>query len=141
MKSLKIALVVFVLLGCLNINAQSKAKTSNQPDSLIIYSEVDVEGSYIDGEEELSKFVRDRFKMPEKAEQMSVSGMVFIQFIAETDGTINDIIVIAPKERQLGYGLEEECMRVIKLTSGNWNPATRAGKPVRSYWRFPFEVE
>lgn len=106
-----------------------------------IYRDVDVEGTFPGGEEKLGEFVKNYFKMPRVAQELGVNGLVHIQFVVERDGSISGITAIAPKERQLGYGLEEECMRVIQLTSGKWKPASRAGKPVRSYWRYPFEID
>ena len=106
-----------------------------------IYRDVDVEGTFTGGEDKLREFVNSYYKMPRVASELGISGMIFIQFVVEKNGKITNIEAIAPKDRQLGYGLEEECKRVIELTSGNWKPASRAGKPVRSYWRFPFEVD
>ena len=106
-----------------------------------VYTDVDVEGTFPGGEEKLTQFVQNFFKMPSAAQELGISGIVFIQFVVERDGTISNIKAIAPPERQLGYGLEKECMRVIQLTSGKWKPAERAGKKVRSYWRFPFEID
>jgi protein TonB len=106
-----------------------------------IYKDVDVEGTYPGGEEKLGEFVRTYYKMPRVSQELGINGVIHIQFVVEKDGTISGITAIAPKERQLGYGLEEECMRVIQLTSGKWKPASRAGKAVRSYWRYPFEID
>jgi protein TonB len=102
---------------------------------------VDESGEFIGGEDKLQEFATINFNMPKIADDLEISGTIFIQFVVERDGKITQLRAIAPKERQLGYGLEEECMRVIKLTSGKWKPAKRAGKAVRSYWRFPFEVD
>lgn len=106
-----------------------------------IYTDVDEEGQYKGGEDKLREFVTTYYKMPKVAQELGISGVIFIQFVVERNGSITNIRAIAPKQRQLGYGLEEECMRVIKLTSGSWKAASRGGKPVRSYWRFPFEVD
>jgi len=106
-----------------------------------IYLDVDESGEFIGGEDKLQEFASVNYNMPKMASDLEISGTIFIQFVVERDGRITQLKAIAPKERQLGYGLEQECMRVIKLTSGKWKPAMRAGKPVRSYWRFPFEVD
>lgn len=106
-----------------------------------VYTDVDVEGTFPGGEDKLTQFVQNFYKMPAAAQELGISGIIFIQFVVERDGSISNIKAIAPKARQLGYGLEKECMRVIKLTSGKWKPAERAGKKVRSYWRFPFEID
>ena len=53
--------------------------------------------------------------------------LVNIRFVVEKDGTIKHFLA----ETNHGYGMEEEALRVIKK-SGEWTPATRFGKPVRS---------
>ncbi len=123
---------------------QIEVGTGDEPKIEIdntIYLDVDESGEFIGGEDKLQEFATINFNMPKIADDLEISGTIFIQFVVERDGKITQLRAIAPKERQLGYGLEEECMRVIKLTSGKWKPAKRAGKAVRSYWRFPFEVD
>lgn len=106
-----------------------------------IYTDVDVEGEYEGGEDKLLEFANTFYKMPRAAQELGISGIILIQFVVEKDGSISDVKAAAPKDRQLGYGLEEEAIKVVKLTSGKWKPASKAGKPVRSYWRFPFQIE
>ncbi|MGV3656448.1 MAG: energy transducer TonB [Chitinophagaceae bacterium] len=58
---------------------------------------------------------------------------VIIRFIVETDGTLTDVKALTKH----GYGLEEECVRIIKL-SGKWQPAMQNGRVVRFYKKQPF---
>ncbi len=107
-----------------------------------IYSDVDDLAFFGDkGEEQLREFVSTQFKMPRSAQELGISGTIPIMFVVETDGSVTDIKAIAPPNRKLGYGLEEEVIRIMKLTSTKWKPATRMGKPVRSYFRFPFQID
>lgn len=63
---------------------------------------------------------------------------VIIQFVVSLDGTVSDIKPLT----KLGYGLEEEAVRVIKK-SENWEPAIQNGYPVKAYRKQPivFVVE
>lgn len=58
---------------------------------------------------------------------------VYIQFIVEKDGSISDVKPLT----QLGYGLEEECMRLMKI-SPRWEPAKQNGRAVRCYHKQSF---
>jgi len=106
-----------------------------------IYLDVDIEASFPGGVSKLHEFVRTQFNMPKAAQELGIGGVILIQFVVERDGKITDIRAVAPESRRLGYGLEQECMRILKLSSGQWTPASRLGKGVRSYWRFPFEID
>ncbi|MFT3979017.1 MAG: energy transducer TonB [Ferruginibacter sp.] len=57
---------------------------------------------------------------------------VIVRFIVNTDGSLSDIIA----ETALGYGMEEEALRVIKR-SPRWIPAIQFNKPVKAYRRQP----
>lgn len=112
----------------------------NVPKDTAVYSDPTSEAIFPGGADSFKRFVTANFKMPKMAKKNGISGVIFIQFVVEKDSTVTNLKSIAPVERRLGYGLEEECMRVIKLTSGKWVPAKKAGEAVRSIWRFPFTV-
>lgn len=62
--------------------------------------------------------------------------MVVVQFIVNTDGTIENIESLT----QFGYGMEQEVERVIRH-SPRWKPAKQYGKLVRAYRRQPITFE
>jgi len=49
-----------------------------------------------------------------------------VQFIVNTDGTTSEVTTI----NSLGYGIDEEAMRVIKLAK--WTPGKQSGKALRN---------
>ena len=57
---------------------------------------------------------------------------VVIKFIITKNGKLTDI----EPETNLGYGMEEEVIRVLKK-SPKWNPAMIMGKSVSAYRRQP----
>lgn len=68
---------------------------------------------------------------PSKAIEREIEGLVAIQFIVETDGSISNITIVEGKD--LGYGLPEEALRLIKKMPV-WKPALDIDKKqVRSY--------
>ena len=87
------------------------------------------------------EYLTKRIKMPSLAIQYGISGTVVIEFVVEKDGTVQIVKAIAPAERRLGYGIEENCIQVIRGTSGFWEPATLNGIKVRSWFRIPIEID
>jgi len=57
---------------------------------------------------------------------------VIARFIVNKQGIVSDI----KAETNLGYGMEQEVVRVISK-SGNWQPAMQNGRPVNAYRRQP----
>jgi protein TonB len=57
---------------------------------------------------------------------------VMLQFIVDRNGNISDLKPLT----HFGYGMEEEVVRVMKL-SPNWSPAIQNGKTVKAYTKQP----
>ncbi len=53
---------------------------------------------------------------------------VLIQFVVDIDGTVSDLKPLT----NLGYGLEQEAIRVLKKAK-NWEPAIQNGRQVKAY--------
>jgi protein TonB len=71
------------------------------------------------------ELLRKNMKYPNKARQFNVEGKVFVEFIINKDGTPVDFKTI----RGLGYGCDEEAIRVISLSK--WKPGQQRGNSVR----------
>jgi len=118
----------------------------NYTDSLLkdtnpIYSDVDKEAVFKDGGDNgFIAFFSANFKMPKQAKKKKTVGKVYIQFIVERDGTVSDVKIIN-KSGATCCGVPEECLRVVKLTSGKWEAGSLKGNKVRTYWRFPLDVD
>ena len=61
-----------------------------------------------------------------------MQGKVFLSYIIEKDGTVNDVKV----ERGLGSGLDEEAVRVLEA-SPKWTPGKKGNQPVRVMYNLP----
>jgi TonB-dependent SusC/RagA subfamily outer membrane receptor len=57
---------------------------------------------------------------------------VWLQFIVDKEGNISNIKTLTHQ----GYGMEEECLRLMKL-SPKWTPAMQNGHVVKAYKRQP----
>ncbi len=94
---------------------------------------------FIGGNEEMIKFLSENVKYPEDVLQANekganIHGRVYVKFVVEKDGSISDVEVV----RSVHPSLDAESVRVVKLMSGKWTPATHRGKPVRSMYTLPF---
>jgi len=94
------------------------------------------EPQFSKGIEEFYKFIGSNFKMPLEASKSKVSGKIMMKFIVEKDGSLSEIKV----EKDLGYGLGNEAIRVLKL-SPKWNPASKNGEPIRVEYSLPITIQ
>ena len=78
------------------------------------------------------KFIQKNLEYPRKAKRMGVQGKVFLEFIVDKDGSINNIKVV----RGIGAGCDEEAKRILQ-ESPKWKPAKQRGRPVRQKMTFP----
>lgn len=81
----------------------------------------------------MMKFLGSNIQYPAEAKAKGVEGLVVLQFIVETDGSISDVTIV----KKLGNGTDEEAARVVKLTSGKWKAGAQNGEPVRVRYTLP----
>lgn len=105
---------------------------SEDEQTLYEVTSIDSPATYPGGTAEFYKFIGNNLKYPDTAIKNNVQGNVLVSFIIEQDGTLADVKV----EKKLGYGTDEEAVRVLKL-SKKWNPGKLEGKPVRVKYNIP----
>ena len=94
-------------------------------EDVIVFAEQ--EATFPGGWDKWTRFLNKNLKYPKRAKRMGISGTVFLSFIVDKNGIISDIKVL----REVGGGLEEEAIRVLKA-SPKWNPGLQRGRPVKS---------
>lgn len=77
-------------------------------------------------------WVLKHLQYPEIAAENGISGRVFIRFVVEPDGTVDNVEVV----RGVDPALDAEAVRVVK-SSPKWSPGKQRGKPVRVAYTFP----
>lgn len=107
---------------------------------------VDAEGYYTNiypaypgGNKALAGFFEKNIEYPQTASDNGVEGTVIISFTVDEKGKIGTPKVTSKK---LGYGLEEEALRVFnKMPS--WTPGSLKGKNVKTRYTLPvrFQLE
>lgn len=82
------------------------------------------------------KHIGNYLNIPKEAGIRRISGKIYLTFVIDTDGKIIETKII----RGLGYGLDEEAMRVVNNYK-NWIPGKRKGKKVRVSYALPITVK
>jgi len=67
--------------------------------------------SFPGGKSSFREFVKENLRYPEEALKNSIQGTVFLDYTVDNIGTVENIVVT----RGIGYGCDEEAIRLIKL--------------------------
>ena len=101
-----------------------------------VYQIVEQMPQYTGGEEAMMKYVAENIKYPQAAKDKNIAGRVFVSFVIEKDGSVNEVKVM----RGIGGGCDEEAVRVIKGMP-KWKPGIQKGKPVRVSYMMPINFK
>jgi protein TonB len=77
------------------------------------------------------KGIQDRINYPEMAVKANIQGRVYLQFIVNENGDVENPVVL----RGIGGGCDEEAIRVIRETK--FSPGLQRGRPVRVRYALP----
>lgn len=113
---------------------KNSIRQKNLQESEIHYEIVDKEATFIGGRTALAKYLNDNIKYPASASLNNISGKVVIGFTIDEEGNTGDVHI--EEGAELGYGIPEEAMRVIKFMP-KWSPSSIKGRPVKAYRRQP----
>lgn len=94
------------------------------PDS--VYVNPEVRPQFVGGDKAFSEYLSKSIRYPKEALQRRVSGRVFVSFVLNAQGKVQDAHVL----RGPGNGLNDEALRLVWLMP-NWEPARVNGQPVR----------
>ena len=94
--------------------------------------QVDIPAEFPGGINKARQFLANNIQYPDEAVEEGVNGTVRVKFTIEIDGSISNIQIL----QKLGYGCDEEVIRVLKRMP-RWTPAKLKGKYVRSYFTMP----
>lgn len=104
--------------------------TSNLSDE--IFTSTEQQAEFPGGPRAFGAFLQKNLRYPSAAQRANVGGKVYVQFVVNTDGTIQDLEIL----KSVGYGCDEEAIRVIKAVP-RWTPGKNSGRPVRSRFTQP----
>jgi periplasmic protein TonB len=88
------------------------------------------------GMEGWNQYLQKNLKYPTQARRMGIEGTVYVVFVVNTDGSIQDVDVL----RGIGGGCDEEAIRVVR-NAPKWTPGKQRGRPVRVKMRLPIRFK
>ena len=115
---------------------ESLSTLGDKPENDSIYQIVDEMPQYPGGEKAMMEYVAKNVKYPQEAKDKEIQGRVFVSFVIEKDGSVNEVKVL----RSIGGGCDEEAVRVIKGMP-KWKPGKQEGKPVRVSYMMPINFK
>jgi protein TonB len=119
----------------LDLNAQPQSPPPPPPPSE--EEEEEAEPEVFVAVEEMPELIggiaslQQKITYPEMARKAGVEGRVFIQFIVDENGNVNDPVVL----RGIGAGCDREALRVVR--EAKFEPGRQRGKPVRVKMSLP----
>jgi periplasmic protein TonB len=92
-----------------------------------IFDIVEEEAQPRGGMQAFYEFLSKNIDYPRQAVRLSIEGTAYVRFVIDEQGNVESAEVV--EGRELGYGLDEEAIRVIKLTK--WTPGKQRGRAVK----------
>ncbi|QNF32542.1 TonB family protein [Adhaeribacter swui] len=124
----QVAFLVFFFSNWLSLTAQQI-----NPERVFNATEVEVQPRYGKLPESIYQFLGSNIRYPVTASLNGVSGTVILSFIIRKDGKMDSLGVASNP----GYGLDQEALRVIKMSANNWKPALIKNEAVACRVYFP----
>lgn len=107
-------------------SVEDKVVEEDVPDSMRVYTFAQVMPSFPGGDSAFYSFVNKNLIYPEDARQRKMTGVVFVDFIVERNGSLSTIHVL----RGLDPSCDKAALDVISK-SPKWIPGLQDGKAVR----------
>jgi len=115
-----------------NRRMKGEAASEEEVAEADIFMVVEEAPVYPGGEEARISFLQQNIRYPQLARESNIQGTVYVTFVVERNGAINDVRVL----RGIGGGCDEEAVRVIRAMP-KWMPGKQRGKPVRVQYNMP----
>jgi hypothetical protein len=104
------------------------------PDSIVNFP--DTEAQYPGGPDSLAEFIFVNFILGDDTSEVLWDQRVYLSFIVEKDGSINNIVV----EKGVNELYDSICVAVVQQMP-KWIPAQKNGVAVRSLMRLPISID
>ena len=137
----------YLLIGLLLINLSSLAQGRSKvydalfeisiftgvglPDTTV-FTIVEHQPEFPGGSDALKEYLLKNVQYPADAQKAGIKGRVFVSFVVEIDGSLTNSQLL----KGLGYGCDEEAIRVIKAMP-RWLPGSQSGRPIRVKYNLP----
>ncbi len=88
------------------------------------------------GMQDFYSFIGKNFSYTKESTKNNIQGKIYLRFVIDKDGKITEPVIL----KGLGYGLDEEAIRVL-LKYGNWTPGEQRGIKVRCTFSLPLAIQ
>lgn len=106
-----------------------------QEEKIYTVSEVTVKPAPLIGLNRFQDKWSKKVLYPDAAIKKNIQGMVFIEFIVDSDSTVHDAAV----RSGIGYGCDEAALRAfVEVSRNGWTPGTLKNEPVKVKMVLPF---
>ncbi|HEY2721816.1 MAG TPA: energy transducer TonB, partial [Chitinophagaceae bacterium] len=108
----------------------NSARQGLDQDENKIFEKEEVEPTFTGGPTAWRKFLETNLRTEVASENGAPAGsyVVWLQFVVDKEGNISDLKALT----SLGYGMEKECLRIMKL-SPPWLPGLQNGHKIKAY--------
>lgn len=130
----KILYILLLLPFLLKGQTDSTVTFKVKKDSLEVFENPTKSVEFNGGIQKQYLFLGQNIRYPNVAKDNGYQGKVYVKFMVDTLGKVNDPIVL--NKGKCHESLEEEAIRVVKLFP-NFIPAENNGKKVNSYYTIP----
>jgi TonB family protein len=127
MKTIISILVLFFIAG-FSVNAQNNKGHDE------VFLVVENMPEYPGGKDALRKDIAETVKYPEEAKKQKITGKVFVSFVVNKQGKVEDVKI----ERGVNTLLDQEAMRVVKQLK-TWKPGSQKGVKVKVRFTVPIQ--
>jgi Ca-activated chloride channel family protein len=98
-----------------------------EEDENQVFTMVENQPEFKGGEKALQTFLAENVVFPEELAEKGIRGTVYVKFIVNKHGTVEDVKVILGVHELL----DQEAIRLINRTSGKWKPGMQRGVAVK----------
>ena len=134
-KRLLLLLSAFLIFQSEQTFAQDSAQVKETRKEQI-FMVVEVMPEFPGGPEKMLDFIARKIVYPDSAKEAGIEGRVIVQFVVDTTGDLIEAKVV----RGIGYGCDEEVLRVISIMP-EWSPGMQRGKKVRVRYNLPVKFQ
>jgi periplasmic protein TonB len=123
--------------GKVSVQMATKGTGQMAADNEGYYANTEILPNYPGGQKALEKFFEDNLEYPQDATDNGVEGLVKLNFAVDENGKIYMPKIVSDN---LGYGLEEETIRVFNKMP-MWTPGKIKGKNVKTRFTLPVRYQ
>ena len=105
--------------------------------NLNVYENPDEEATPKGGMQAFYQFIYQNLEYPQAAIASNKDGTAYVRFIIDENGDVQNPHIVAGRE--LGYGLDQQAVRVVGMTK--WNPASHGGRYVKQQKVLPIKFK